>query len=126
MQVSNLRFLDEHKHALQQYSMAVRIEERAGGDEYTASVHPTVLEEMLGVLLCHDLTSMLCLTSCALAVLAINNVRCTLTVRSGQGSQLYPNYGYLYASHCLGQNLCHAFEMPKCAATFRDESSRDA
>lgn len=106
--------------------MAVRIEERAGRDEYTASVHPTVLEETLGVLLCHDLTSMLCLTSCAFAVLAINNVRCTLTVRSGQGSQLYPNYGYLYASHCLGQNLCHAFEMPKCAATFRDESSRDA
>ena len=49
-QVSKLQFLDEHQQALQQYTMEVRIEERASGNEYIASVHPRVLEEVLGEL----------------------------------------------------------------------------
>ena len=51
-QVSKLQFLDEHQQALQQYTMEVRIEERASGNEYIASVHPSVLEEVLGELPC--------------------------------------------------------------------------
>ena len=48
MQAKQLSFLDENQNALSAFSMDVNIEEKAGGDVHTASIHPTVLEKLLG------------------------------------------------------------------------------
>ena len=48
MQAKQLSFLDENQNSLSHFSMDVNIEEKAGGDVHTASIHPTVLEKLLG------------------------------------------------------------------------------
>ena len=47
-QAKQLSFLDENQNSLSHFSMDVNIEGRAGGDVHTASIHPTVLEKLLG------------------------------------------------------------------------------
>ena len=48
MQAKQLSFLDENKNALSHFAMDVHIEEKAGGDVHIASIHPSVLEKLLG------------------------------------------------------------------------------
>ena len=48
MQAKQLSFLDENQNALSHFSMDVNIEEKSGGDMHIASIHPTVLEKLLG------------------------------------------------------------------------------
>ena len=48
MQAKQLSFLDENQNSLSHFSMDVNIEEKAGGNVHTASIHPTVLEKLLG------------------------------------------------------------------------------
>ena len=48
MQAKQLSFLDENKDSLSHFSMDVHIEEKAGGDMHIASIHPSVLEKLLG------------------------------------------------------------------------------
>ena len=48
MQAKQLLFLDENQNSLSHFSMDVNIEEKAGGDAHIASIHPTVLEKLLG------------------------------------------------------------------------------
>lgn len=40
--------MDEEKNALDHFCMGVRIEERARGDDYTASIDPGLLHRLIG------------------------------------------------------------------------------